>query len=188
MNPIKGIQNAALYLIFLNLLLAGCEKENGTGLLSNDKSDSTSSSYTFQQISFLVSLHDLKYGYANLDKIDSIKVNVDGKYWGTFSSQIHDTSGITLLTTDNLGYSEFKIDYLIIAPYQSTMDQFHTVGDFINNSSELTPGDHVCEVSEVKFKNFAGHWIEIKPQIFKEFRVIENTTSSFVGEIEIPIR
>jgi hypothetical protein len=191
MNSINAARLKAGYIVVLFLLLAACEKESGTEQITVNLLDSALHINKFQQVTFVVNLFDSVNGFANLEKIDSVKINVNGNYWGTFSSQGRDTSGRTKHVSENINYSKSKINYLIIAPFQSKVDQLETVGDFVqylNNSSVLAPGDYVSEISEVKFKNKIGKWITINPQIFKEFTVVENTTSSYVGEIEIPTR
>jgi len=191
MNTINFIQRIIGYLIVLLCLLSGCENETIIEPSNGGLTDSTSSKFKFQQITLLVNLYDSVNGYANLQKIDSIKINVNGKYWGTFSSESRDTADSKGFINDNIKYSVSKINYLVIASYQLKIDSLETVGDFVynlNNRIILAPGDYICEISEVKFKNIAGEWIKFKPQIYKEFKVVENTTSSFAGEFEISFR
>ena len=183
----------AILLIFLSLLITiinSCEKDSGIGQFDDVVIESETNQYKFRQITFIVSLKNQDYGYLNLALIDSMKIYVNAQYWGTFSSESIDTTGNTDRIVNHIMYSDKEINYLILAPYVLSTDNLETAGDFVNYLKDritLVPGDYICEIKEIKIKNLNGDWITDMPQIFANFTVIENTSSSYVGNIEIPV-
>ena len=172
------------------ILINCCEKDSGIGQFDEVVIEGEDNPNKFRQITFLVSLNSPTYGYFNLEVIDSIKIFVNAKYWGTFSSELVDTADKTDRIIQNISYSDKKISYLFIAPYQLKTDNLETAGDFVdylNDRIVLTPGDYVFEIKEIKYRNLIGDFITKRTQVFADFSVIENTTSSYIGDIEIPI-
>jgi hypothetical protein len=179
------------YFFFLVLLLLfSCEKDSGIGQFDSIVVDNPNNPNKFRQITFLVNLNDAENGYLNLESIDSMKVYVNAKYWGTFTSEYNDTTNNTDKIVANISYSDNVVRYLLIAPYQLKTDNLETAGDFINYLNDrivLTPGDYIFEIKEIKYRNLLNEVITLKTQVFADFQVLENTTSSYVGNIEIPI-
>lgn len=169
------------------VFLHSCTQE-GIGQFDDAVVDNSNSPNKFRQITFTVSLHNTAAGYANIEKIDSLKLRVNGKTWGNFSSETADTTGRTELTVGNIAYSAAKLNYLVIAPYQLAIDTLATAGDYaqyLNQRLVIQPGEYVCEVAEVKFKNALGAWVTLKPRVYKDFTVVANTVSSYAGDIEV---
>ncbi len=169
--------------------LFACESDSGIGQFDSVVIDSANSN-DFQQITFIVQLKHSDYGYLNVSVIDSMELYVNAKYWGTFSSEVFDTTGYTNRVEDNLPYADENISYLFIAPYVLETSNIETAGDVVNYLLDriiLTPGEYVCEIKNVKFKDLDGNLISKNTRIFADFEVIENTTSAFVGNIEIPL-
>jgi hypothetical protein len=172
------------------ILFNCCEKDSGIGQFDSVIIEDQNNPNNFRQITFLVSLYSPSYGYLNLEVIDSIKIFVNAKYWGTFSSELADTTDKTDRIIQNIRYSDKNISYLFIAPYQLKTDNLETVGDFINYLNDrivLAPGDYVFEIKEIKYRNLIDNIITKRTQVFADFTVIENTTSSYIGDIEISI-
>jgi hypothetical protein len=186
----RNFATTALSILLAITILPSCEKTSGIGQFDNVIIESENNRNKFKQITFIVSLENPSYGYLNLEKIDSLKIHVNGKYWGSFASELSDTTFKTNRIVNKIKYSDKPIKYLIIAPYQLKTDNLNSAGDFVDYLIArivLTPGDYVCEIKEVKFKNINSEWISKKVQLFANFSVIENTTSSYVGNLTIPI-
>jgi len=179
-----------LILLIIVPLFNCCEKQSGIGQFDNVIVENENNPNKFKQITFIVSLQNSHYGYLNIGIIDSLKIHVNGKYWGTFSSEVADTSGNTDRIVNNIKYSDRILSYLFIAPFQLKTDNLETAGDFVNYLNDrivLTPGDYICEIKEIKYKNIQGDWIIKKVQVYSNLRVIENTTSSYIGNLLISI-
>jgi len=188
---IKNNKTTFFCFIFLAMLLVNCSKNDNIGQFDDAVVESETNYNKFKQITFTLNIANSLNEYVNVNLIDSVTLKVNGKEWGTFKSEIIDTSYKTNRIHDDLMFSNTKINYLIIAPYKLKTDKLETAGDFVDYLSDriiLTPGDYVCEVSEIKFQNLKKQWVSIKPQIYKDFTVIPNTTSSFAGEITITIK
>lgn len=172
-------------------LIYSCTKDSGIGQFDDLVVESKDNPYKFKQITFVVSVNNPEYGYLNMPVIDSMKIYINAKYWGTFSSEASDTTEKTDLINNNIKYSNSKIKYLIVAPYQLKVDNLTYAGDFVDYLKQrivLTPGEYVCEIKEIKFKSLTGDMITKKTQAFTKVTVIQNTTSSYVGDIEVNIK
>jgi hypothetical protein len=184
-------KNIRWIFLLCSIYFISCDKDSNIGQFDDAVVESESNQYKFKQITFTINLVNSKSEYLNITKVDSIKLQVNGKVWGTFGSESIDTTGNTDNFSEDLSYSASKINYLIIAPYILKIDKLDTAGDFVNyldNRLILTPGDYVCEIAEIKFRDRKDRWKTFKPQVYKDFKVNENTTSSFVGEISIQIK
>jgi hypothetical protein len=182
-----------LYLVcfLLCLALSGCGNSNDIGQFDSAVIESSSNQNKFRQITFTLDVVNDQNEYLNIHQIDSIRLKVNGKSWGVFSSESIDTTDNTTRIDRGLRFSSSSISYLVIAPYVLSTNQLQTAGDFVKYLGDriaLTAGDYVCEVSEVKFRNLGGEWIRLKPQVHKNFTVVANTTSSYLGHISITIK
>ena len=170
--------------------LSSCKKGNIGGFDSTIE-ESASNPNKFRQITFTLNISTADQDYLTLVKLDSVKIRVNGKSWGVFSSETIDTTGKGDKVIRDVRYSRSKVSYLIIAPYTLNPDKLETAGDYLNYLNQrivLSPGDYVAEITEIKFKNLKGEWLNLKPQVYKDFLVIPNTTSSFAGDINIIIK
>jgi len=184
-------KNTIWITILLLFFFSSCDKSSDIGQFDDAVVESESNQHKFKQITFTINVINNLGEYVNTNQIDSVKLKVNGKDWGVFKSESIDTIGKTNKIANNIRFSVSKINYLIIAPYILKTDKLETAGDFVNyldNRIVLTPGDYVCEVSEVKFHDLNNQWVVLKPQVYKDFSVIDNTTSSFVGEISLTIK
>lgn len=178
-----------IFLLFL-IILNSCETDSGIGQFDSVVIEDEDNPYKFQQLTFTLELKDEVNGYLNLQKIDSLHIMVNGKEWGIFASAVNDTTDYTNKIVNQLSYSYKSVEYLFIAPYVLKTDNLQTAGDFVeylNDRIVLTPGEYLCELTEVKYKNMAGEWITNKIKTFIGFNVIQNTTSAYLGKIEISI-
>lgn len=188
------MKNNNLYLscFLLILVLSGCGNSNeDIGQFDSAVIESSTNQNKFKQITFTMDVARNGNEYLNTGQIDSVRLKVNGKNWGVFTSESIDTTGNTNKIDGGLQFSYSRVSYLVIAPYVLSSDGLQTAGDFVaylGNRIVLTPGDYVCEVSEVKFRNSRDEWIALKPQIYKNFTVVENTTSSYLGHIVITIK
>lgn len=186
----RTLTYTSTFTLILLLSFTSCEGDSGIGQFDDIVIESSNNTNKFRQITFIISLYNPDYGYFNLESIDSLKVYVNAKYWGTFTSELGDTTDKTDRIVENIRYSDDEISYLFIALYQLRLDNLETAGDYVdylNARIVLTPGDYVCEFKEVKYKDLQGSLITEKVQEFADFSVLENTTSSYVGRIIIPI-
>lgn len=189
------MRNKKLYFgcLLLLFMLQGCQKDNNGGIGQFDSVviESSSNTNKFRQITFTLDVVNNRNEYLNIHQIDSIRLKVNGKNWGVFSSESIDTTGNTNKIDAGLKFSYSSISYLIIAPYVLSTNELQTAGDFVRYLGDrivLTPGDYICEVSELKFRNLNGGWVRLKPQVYKNFTVVANTTSSYLGHISITIK
>lgn len=177
---------------FLAFLFWGCSSgnDNYIGQFDGVVIDGTENQNKFKQITFTLDVAG-EYGYLNTHRIDSIRLNVNGRQWGIFPSESIDTIGNTDVVAADLKFSRLPISYLVVAPYLLSTDNLQTAGDFVeylHNRLVLTPGEYVCEVAEIKFKNVQDEWISLKPHVFRKFTVVQNTTSSYAGDIHITLK
>jgi hypothetical protein len=172
--------------IFSFLYLTSCENGDNPGQFDDAIIENESNQYKFKQINFTLSIINSSNEFLVNTQIDSIKIKVNGKEWGTFMSESIDTTNVANIMKNDIMFSNNKISYLVIAPYILKTDKLETAGDYVEylyNRIILTPGDYVCEISEIKFRNLKGQWISFKPNIYQDFKVIENTSSSYIGHL-----
>ena len=178
-------------LILSIFYLSSCDKSSDIGQFDDAVIESESNLNKFKQLTFTISVINSSNEYLNTTQIDSIKLKVNGKNWGTFKSEIIDTTNNTSKIVNNIKLSNTKISYLIIAQYVLKTDKLETAGDYVDyldNRIVLTAGDYICEISQIKFHDLQNQWISLKPQVYKDFKVVENTTSSYVGDITINLK
>ncbi|MBP1616899.1 MAG: hypothetical protein H6Q14_726 [Bacteroidetes bacterium] len=184
-------KNLFLSCLLLFLIVSGCGNSNDIGQFDSAVIESSTNQNKFKQITFTLDVVNNQNEYLNTSQIDSVRLKVNGKSWGVFSSESIDTTGNTSKIDGDIKFSYSKISYLVIAPYLLSTDELQTAGDFVRylgNRIVLTPGDYICEVSDVKFRNSKNEWIWLKPHIYQNFTVVENTTSSYLGHISITIK
>lgn len=143
---------------------------------------------SFQQYTLTLSIQNPVYGYVNVEKINSIKLKLNGMPFGPFSSEISDTIGKTHFVQNNVQFSSSKRNYLIYIPQKLDTSDILTVkdySDFLRNSPALSSGSHICEISEIQFKNLNNQWVIIKPQIYQGFDIISDSKKHFIGDFEI---
>ncbi|OJU50393.1 MAG: hypothetical protein BGN96_08550 [Bacteroidales bacterium 45-6] len=182
---------SACLLLLLMFSACGNSDSVGIGQFDNAVIESSANQNKFKQITFTLDVMNNGNEYLNIHRIDSIRLKVNGRSWGVFASESIDTTGNTTHIDQGLKFSSSHISYLVIAPYVLSTDQLQTAGDFVRYLGDriaLAPGDYVCEVSEVKFRNLSGEWTRVKPQAYKNFTVVANTTSSYLGHISITIK
>lgn len=126
-----------------------------------------------------------------VDRIDTVKVKVDGKPWGIFSSDSLETEDLPTMQNGPYTVTDVSLGYFVLAEYLISVGDLRTAGDFagyLYNRLSLPPGDHVCEVAEVQFRDDNGDRVVIRPHTYTPFTVEENIASVYLGEIEITVR
>lgn len=185
----KNLSKLILMGLFVLLVCNSCETEY-LGPYDSAIIESTTNPVKFSQLTFILNLHHPDFGYLCLDRIDSLKIKANAEKWGTFTSEWVDTTGRMDIEAGSLGYSQKAVNYLFVAPYRVNTDNLNTAGDvvrYMQDKIALVPGDYVCEITEVKFRDLEDNIITLKTQLFADFRVIENTSSSYIGKLTIEL-
>jgi len=160
-----------------------CENDNGKDDCSCP--DNTKNLISARQLSFTISINYRDLGFVSIEKIDSIKIKVDGILFKSISSETIDTTGETRQIFNNIPYVPSRKEYLAILPNKIDTAKTQIIADYIGlleTSPVLSPGDHVIEISEIQFKNLINQLVVFKPQVYKGFTVAENSTVLFIGE------
>lgn len=184
----KNSNLCLLLFLFIAIFISSCN-DDSIGQFDSIVVESADNQYKFSQVSFVVSLEESNYGYLSIDQIDSIEIYVNAKYWGTFASETIDSDYWTNQTVNQLKFSDQKIKYTVVAPYQLKTDNLSTVGDFVeylNDRVVLAPGEYIFEIQRIKFQNNQNEWIEVSSQAYKSFTVELNNASLFLDEFAIP--
>lgn len=178
-----------LTLLLLPLFyLSSCDKDSDPNAY-DAIIDNPNNPNKFNQLVLLVNLTSNNESVV-VTKIDSLELRINGKTWGTFASLEIDTTAVANNQHNNFKTTTRDFSYSIIAPYTPTVGNPETAGDFIDLLSErmsVTPGDYICEISRMKLRNEKNELITLLPRHYKAFSVTENTTSAYVGKIEIII-
>lgn len=170
------------------LYLIGCKKASTESVDKNIVSETNT--VKFREIVLLLSIKSTDTTYIVTDRIEQIQIKINDNIWGKFSSKIIDTTAIIKEIGNNYFESKTKTSYLIIAECTPDYGSFTTAGQYssyLNSFLELEPGDYVCKIEELQLKGLNSQTATIKTSIFKNFTVLANTRSSFIGEIELKI-
>lgn len=178
-----------LFALLVSLLLFVSCSENG-GLSSYESAivETQGSQYQFNQLILLFQFKNMQGNYLVLEQVDSVRLAVNNNLWGVFTSTPIDTTQLGQHVENNFLTSSQKINYQIVAPYQIAIDTLITAGDFanyLNSRLVLEPGDYLCEIQEIIISDLNQQPHSLKLHLYEEFQVIENTTSAFVGEVEV---
>lgn len=152
--------------------------------------DSENNANKLQQLLMVLTLTDADNNNIAVEKIDSVKLKINGQSWGTFSSEPLDLEGITTTTAGNLNVTDQNVSYLVIAQYTIVVDSLSTAGEYANylhNRLRIAPGDYICEIAEVKFRDVSNNTVTVKPRVFRSFTVAPNIASLSLGEIDIKV-
>jgi len=173
------------------LTVTACSIDDDTPVNQFDQIVIEDDSFKLEQISFLLSIKNSN-GYLNVNQINDLEIFANTEKWGVFSSEINNSQSESDVIVNNVRYSDSKINYLFVAKSELLVsdENLSTTGDFINllNSRVvLTPGNYVSELIGLSYENEIAEVITKDIQVFRELEVKENTTSSFLGEIEITI-
>lgn len=187
----KGIIHriTTLSLSLVLSLLTACGSGDLTGV-NGAIIDNPNNANKLKQLLTVINVVTPSGSYAVLDRIDSIKLNVDGQFWGSFSSAQLDRSGLITTVENDLDVADKETGYFLLAEYSLNSDDLSTAGEYANylrGRLTLPPGDHICEIAEVQFKDRSNNTIIVKPRIHLPFRVEENVASIFLGKISISI-
>lgn len=153
--------------------------------------DNENNAYKLQQLVAVLNLTDADNRHVVVSGIDSIRVKVNGKPWGVFPSEPLDTAGIVTIGSGELNVTDREIGYLVIASYSIAVDSLATAGDFatyLHNRLRLAPGDYVCEIAEVHFRNAQGNPVVVKPRLYRSFTVTPNVASLYLGKFDITVQ
>ncbi|MEA2043064.1 MAG: hypothetical protein U9N85_11005 [Bacteroidota bacterium] len=184
-----------LTLSFLSLiLLFSCAREDySSNTYANESSIySEDESATFRNILFVLTPYIEQAGekkYLVTDTIKNIRVNINGKDWGTFNSIPKDTATFDYSEQADFLVSNIPVKYSVIAPVGANdPDTLSTAGeysDMLNNYFTLSPGFYLCEVNAFDLKLENGDIRTINPHITEPLEIKEGMTSIFLGEFEV---
>lgn len=179
----------AIGILFLSGSLIACGGES-VGV-DDAVIDSENNANKLQQLLMVLTLTDAENNYVAVEKIDSVKLKINGQPWGTFPSEPLDLEGIATTTVGNLNVTDQEVSYLAIAQYTVTVDSLTTAGEYasyLHNRLRIAPGDYICEIAEIKFRDAQNNTVTVKPRVFRSFTVEPNTASLSLGEIAIKVR
>lgn len=186
LSVMKYFSFPTLCIIILFFSLISCENDSNTDDCGCPAKVSAIDSA--RQLSFIISVGNDIHGYINTEKIDSIKIILDGTLHITAGSDTIDATGETQTIYNNIPFVQSKREYLVMVPGKLDTTKSQTISDYVgllDRTPVLAPGDHIIEVAEIRFKNLNAQWVVLKPQLYKGFTVTANTKEIFIGSFEI---
>ncbi len=178
----------SLLTIWICIHLLSCSTDDENDFSFGDAVVNNSSEREFNQLIFILNIKNISDEFICMERIDSVRLQVNGNPWGVFSSEPIENEARIDFEKDNISWSVSPVNYLVIAPYMKKKTYIETAGDaieYLNGVLELQPGDYICEITEIKLKDKLGDWIKIRPFVFQNFTVRENTVSSYLGDISV---
>ncbi|MFY8108840.1 MAG: hypothetical protein ACOVO9_07605 [Bacteroidia bacterium] len=178
-----------IYILLLGLFIISCKKSD---TLSSAERNvvSNSSSNPFKELLILINIKTSDSSYLVVKSIDSVNIFINNYYWTKINTEILDTSKVDKILIGNKYQTKNKINYLIIANQDIKQPEYTTAGDFakyLNATYELKPGEYVCFIESFQLTFNDNTTKKYYPLKYTTFKVIENSRSAYVGEIEIKI-
>ena len=143
----------SLLTIWICIHLLSCSTDDENDFSFGDAVVNNSSEREFNQLIFILNIKNISDEFICMERIDSVRLQVNGNPWGVFSSEPIENEGRIDFEKDNISWSVSPVNYLVIAPYMK--------------------------------KKTLGDWIKIRPFVFQNFTVRENTVSSYLGDISV---
>ncbi len=180
-------------IVFISLIVElsfiSCKKSNS--LSSADRNTVTEDgTVRFKELLILLDIKTSDSTYLVIKSIDSVDIYINNYYWSKVSSEPIDTTKINKYQLGNMFVSPDKINYLVISQQDIGQPDYTTAGEFaayLNASYTLDPGDYVCYIKSFKVTFNDNTTKKYYPYKYQSFKIEDNTTSSFVGEIELTI-
>ena len=178
-----------IYILLLGLFIISCKKSD---TLSSAERNvvSNSSNNPFKELLILINIKTSDSSYLVVKSIDSVNIFINNYYWTKINTEILDTSKVDKFLVGNKYQTKNKINYLIIANQDIKQPEYTTAGDFakyLNATYELKPGEYVCFIESFQLTFNDNTTKKYYPLKYTTFKVIENSRSAYVGEIEIKI-
>ncbi len=178
-----------IYILLLGLFIISCKKSD---TLSSAERNvvSNSSNNPFKELLILINIKTSDSSYLVVKSIDSVNIFINNYYWTKINTEILDTSKVDKILVGNKYQTKNKINYLIIANQDINQPEYTTAGDFakyLNATYELKPGEYVCFIESFQLTFNDNSTKKYYPLKYTTFKVIENSRSAYVGEIEIKI-
>ncbi len=183
-------------ILLLAILVSACSKQDDDSPPTYS-SESTIYSSTKQsvlrELMLMIkpyTIHENTKEYIVVPSVNNIKVLINGKEWGLFSSSELDVSQINKDVANDFNVKTTPVKYVVRAPYLSSTTILTTAGeysDLLDRYISLQPGGYVCQIEYFELTDNNGNIHRIFPLIAEYFEVKENTVSAFIGEFEILI-
>lgn len=177
-----------VYFILPAILLSACGGD--VSGIEGAIVDNPQNANKLRQLLMIVRVTDTAGDYVAMGRIDSVKLKINGHAWDAFPSTPVDITGIRTTTRGNYTVTDQEIGYLVVAEFTITIDSLETAGEYaeyLHNRLRLSPGDYVCEIAGVHFRDNAGNHIAIRPHVYRPFTVEENVSGLYLGEIDVRI-
>jgi hypothetical protein len=178
-----------IYILLLGMLSISCKKSE---TLSSAERNTVTNTATnpFKELLILINVKTNDSSYLVVKSIDSVNIFINNYYWTKINTETLDTSKVNKTLVGIKYQSPNKINYLIIANQDIKQAEYTTAGDFakyLNASYELKPGEYVCLIESFQLTFNDNSTKKYYPLKYTTFKVIENSRSAYVGEIEIKI-
>ena len=175
------LRKALLLLGFMIFISCGDENSPTNSVVSEDRM------IPFSQILMRLEVKTGDSSYLVMDKLDSVKLLVNGQRWSTSSTEVLDTSKIAKSLRNNFFVSSQPLNYMLIAPYEADdTEAFSTAGeyaDYLNLLQSLRPGEYACFWESFSIRGKDGSVNTYYPQQYQTFSVEEGHSSAFAGTL-----
>lgn len=178
-----------IYLLLLAVLFVSCNKDEiltsaDRNVISEDPSN------PFEELIVLLNVKTSDSSYLVVKSIDSVTIFVNNLFWTKMNTDTIDTSYINKFVVGNMYQTRNKLNYLIVANQTIDQPDYSTAGDYaryLNALYELKPGEYACLIESFQITFNDNTTRKYQPNEYRIFKVVENSRSVFVGEIELNI-
>lgn len=187
---ITEMNTKLLIFSILMLIIVSCSKSEDSYSDGDSNVVSDTKTISFKELVLLLSIQNPDSTFLVVERIDSLMLYVDDKFWAKINSVSLDTTTIDKDLNGNRFSSNDKVSYLVLSDQDSVVTKFVYAiqyAQFLNTLLELQPGEHACFLQSFMIKFNDGTYKKYYPNIYKIFNVEANTQSAFVGEFNIKI-
>lgn len=143
-----------------------------------------------RELIFTLTLRDGNGDYLVVHEIDSIELEIDGKMWGYYRSEVLDTANLpSKSSSGNFFVTADKLTYLAVNQYvaEDTVS-ITTAGQVVEALQDrvlLNPGDHIGRIRRLLFRNNQDQVVYVNAFEFMDFYVRQEDENVYVGEFVI---
>ena len=197
MNKINNLKFAikliAVCIVFV--FVSACSDEDGLSYSYSSESTvySTSNKRILRELMFILkpyTIHENTKKYIIVSSISNIKILINGREWGIFTSSTIDVSNISKEVVKNFYVRTEPVKYVTQAPYLIPNEILTTAGEYselLSRYISLQPGGYICQIEYIELTDIVGNIYRAYPLIAEYFEVKENIVSAYIGEFEILI-